>query len=137
MPWSLSQNRSWAGLEANENTAEGEDGLMDVGAAFVADGQPSVVPEPSEGPFEHPSVRMCCLAPGLPRSVGVGPTRSPPFGRDAGAVEAGARPVDLDRLGEAGQQHAAKTVSEAGGMTGSRWVRHGVVGAGIAWGSGE
>ena len=34
------------------------------------------------------------FVPGLPRSVGFGPRRRPPFGRDAGPVQAGPAPVD-------------------------------------------
>ena len=34
------------------------------------------------------------FVPGLPRSVGFGPARCPPFGRHAGAVQRGAAPVD-------------------------------------------
>src|SRR5689334_11234728 len=50
------QNRSWQGLEADETAAEGEEGLMDIGAALIAHGQAAEPIEPGEGALHHPAV---------------------------------------------------------------------------------
>src|SRR3954468_2590362 len=54
------------------------------------------------------------FVPGLPRSVGFAPTRSPPFGRDAGAVQTGPAPVDLAGLAQPIQQFPMEPVPDAG-----------------------
>ena len=54
--------------------------------------------------------------PDLPRSVGFGPTSwsgPPPFGRDAGAVQAGTRPVDLVNFTELVQEEAMQAMPHA------------------------
>lgn len=43
-------------LEADEGAAEGEEGLMDVGAALAADGQPTEPVEPSQRALDGPAV---------------------------------------------------------------------------------
>lgn len=48
--------------EADESAAEFEEGHVNVGAAFVADGKAAEASEPSEGPLHHPSVAAELLA---------------------------------------------------------------------------
>src|SRR5688572_32465962 len=43
-------------MEADETTAESEEGLMDVGAAFVAHGEAPVAVEPSQRTLHHPAM---------------------------------------------------------------------------------
>lgn len=55
--------------------------------------------------------------PGLPRSVGFGPTSSlavPPFGRHRGAIDTRPRPVDLVRLTQPIQERQVQAVPHAG-----------------------
>jgi hypothetical protein len=61
-------------LEADEGAAEGEEGLMDVGAAFVADSQPAKAVEPSQHPLDHPAVPSELLAALDPAPRGSGKT---------------------------------------------------------------
>lgn len=53
-------------IEADEGTAQGQEGLIEVRAPLVPDRQPSVPIEPRQGPFDHPAVAAQALA-------GVGP----------------------------------------------------------------
>jgi hypothetical protein len=41
---------------ADEAAGEGEEGLVDVGAAFVADAETPVVVQPGEGAFDDPAL---------------------------------------------------------------------------------
>ena len=50
------------GIEADEAAAEGEEGLVAVGAALIADGQAAVAVEPGEGPLDDPAVAAQALA---------------------------------------------------------------------------
>ena len=55
------------------------------------------------------SVRRWCLEPGLPRSVGLEPTASPPFGGHARRVQARPRPVHLAALSQQVQKCSMQT----------------------------
>ena len=44
------------GVETDEGTAKGEEGLMDVGAALIADGETAEAIEPGQGPLDHPAM---------------------------------------------------------------------------------
>ena len=48
-------------LEANESESEGEEGEMDVGAAFVSDGEAAELVEPGVCAFDGPAVLAVCL----------------------------------------------------------------------------
>ncbi len=56
------QNRSWEVAPGDEGTAEGEEGLMDVGAPLIADGQASKVVEPGQGALDHPAMTTEAIA---------------------------------------------------------------------------
>lgn len=43
------------GAEADERAAEGEEGQMDVGAAFVTDAQAAELVKPAQGTFDDPA----------------------------------------------------------------------------------
>src|SRR5688500_10747436 len=49
-------------MEADERAAEGEEGLMDVGAPLVADRQPPVAVEPGQRTLHHPAMATQALA---------------------------------------------------------------------------
>jgi hypothetical protein len=50
-------------LEADDRTSESEEGVVDIGTAFVADGQPSEAVEPGEGALHDPAVATELVAP--------------------------------------------------------------------------
>src|SRR5918998_4590552 len=50
------------GVEADEGAAKGEEGVMDVGPAFVADSQAAIAIEPGEGALDDPAVPSQTLA---------------------------------------------------------------------------
>ena len=64
------------------------------------------------------SVTRWRLVPGLPRSVGLAPVASPPFGRDGRAVQAGPAPVKPIRLVQKAQQFAVQFVPDSDGSAG-------------------
>src|SRR5688500_5618269 len=49
-------------MEADETTAESEEGLMDVGAAFIAHGEAPVAVEPGQRTLHHPAMATQALA---------------------------------------------------------------------------
>jgi hypothetical protein len=59
------------------------------------------------------SVRRWCLEPGLPRSVGFGPTASPPFGGHARRVQARLRPVHHPGPSQPVQQRPVQATPDA------------------------
>jgi hypothetical protein len=50
------QARSWEGPKADESTAQGEEGVVDVGTPFVANGQPPILAAPGQGALDHPAM---------------------------------------------------------------------------------
>src|SRR4051812_45924589 len=59
----LSEPRAgWQVVEADERAGEVEEGLVDVGPALVADGEPAVAGEPGQGPLNDPAVATEPLA---------------------------------------------------------------------------
>jgi hypothetical protein len=62
------------------------------------------------------SVMRWRLEPARPRSVGLGPVSSPPFGGHAGAVDASTAPVDGTGPTEAVEQDAMVPFPDTGGM---------------------
>src|SRR5262245_10880415 len=50
------------GIEADEGTAEGEEGVMDVRPALIADGQPPEAVEPGQRALDDPAVPTEALA---------------------------------------------------------------------------
>jgi hypothetical protein len=70
-------------------------------------------PTTSGSPFA--SDRMCILEPGLPRSTGPGPVRSPPFfGPDMGGVEDDAAHADQVSVIEATQDLLVQSAPHPG-----------------------
>lgn len=49
-------------IETNERTAQGQEGLMNVHAPFIADRQAAIPIEPRERSFDHPAVATQALA---------------------------------------------------------------------------
>jgi hypothetical protein len=95
---------------ADEAAGEGDEGVVEVGAAFPSDG--AVVMTLSGVP--RPSPISWCLLPVLRRSTGVGPVSAPPFRPDVGAVHAGPRPVEFARRVQFGRQNPVQLVKDAG-----------------------
>jgi hypothetical protein len=56
------------------------------------------------------------LEPGLPRSVGLGPVSSPPFGAHAERVQASSRPVKLAVVAELIEQQMVQTLPDPGAL---------------------
>ncbi len=59
-------------IEADEGTAQGQEGLIEVRAPLVPDRQPPVPIEPRERSFDHPAVAAQALA-GVDPLPGGGP----------------------------------------------------------------
>src|SRR5688572_11067416 len=49
-------------VEADERTAQGEEGLMDILAPFIPDRQPPIAVEPGQGALDHPAIPAQPLA---------------------------------------------------------------------------
>src|SRR5829696_9033642 len=56
--WNLERltKRSLEEVPADEDAADVQEGLVDVGAAFIADGEPPKAVEPGKGALDHPAM---------------------------------------------------------------------------------
>jgi hypothetical protein len=82
------------GFEAGEGTAEGEERLMDVGTALIADGQPTAAPLPGERAFSDPAVATLALA--RADAIAGDADRDPAPGQRAAAARDVGRLVGVD-----------------------------------------